>query len=158
MPLDARQQRKIMGHFATGVTVVGTALDDGTTWGMTANAVTSLSLDPPLVLVAVDKGSQTAKNLQASGRFAISILSAAQEAISRRFAGDGPRDFSGLATKTSVTGSPILSDAIAWIDCEVSEILPGGDHDIYLGRVVAGDMKGGDPLLFFCGKYARLAP
>jgi flavin reductase (DIM6/NTAB) family NADH-FMN oxidoreductase RutF len=157
MPLDARQQRKIMGHFATGVTVIGTALADGTTWGMTANAVTSLSLDPPLVLVAVDKGSQTATHLQASRRFAVSILSAAQEAVSRRFAGDGPRDFSGLPTKTAVTGSPILAESIAWVDCEVSEVLPGGDHDIYLGRIVAGDMKGGEPLLFFCGKYGRLA-
>jgi flavin reductase (DIM6/NTAB) family NADH-FMN oxidoreductase RutF len=157
MPFDSKLQRRIMGRFATGVTVVGTVYQ-GQCSGMTANAVTSLSLDPPLVLVAIDKKAQTHTHVSASGCFALSILSADQEDISQRFAASGPKDFSGLPIMTDVTGAPILHGALAYVDCRLREILPGGDHDIFIGEIVSGDVLDGDqPLLFFGGKYARLA-
>ena len=108
MTFDSQEQRRIMGLFATGVTVVSTQHEEET-WGMTANAVTSLSLDPPLVLVAVQRESQTHAKLKQAGCFAVNILSAEQEEISNRFAFKGPKDFSDLDFTTDVTGSPILN-------------------------------------------------
>ena len=157
MAFDSDAQRKIMGQFATGVTVVGTTTEDGGTHGMTANAVTSVSLDPPLVLVCVVKDNQTNGHLQKSRCFSMNILSADQEEISNRFAFKGPRDFSDLDTTTAETGAPILAGTLGWVDCRVSEILPGGDHDIFLGEIVAGECGEGDPLLYFSGGYARKA-
>jgi flavin reductase len=156
VPFDPKEQRRIFGRFATGVTVLSTIAGDET-WGMTANAVTSLSLNPPLVLVAVVRNSATDGYLRTSRVFALNILSDAQRDLSTRFAGPGPRDFSALNVKTAETGCPILVDAIGWVDCRVVEILAGGDHDIYLGEIVAGDDCEGKPLLFFGGKYCRLA-
>jgi flavin reductase (DIM6/NTAB) family NADH-FMN oxidoreductase RutF len=124
---------------------------------MTANAVTSLSLDPPLVLVAVDRRAQTHQCLKENKCFAVNVLTADQEAISRRFAKSGPKDFSDLSVTTAVTGCPILTDALAWVDCRLVEILAGGDHDIFLGEILAGDARDGQPLLFYAGQYRRLA-
>ena len=156
MAFDAMEQRRIMGHFATGVTVI-TPPRDGELHGMTANAVTSLSLDPPLVLVAVDLRSQMLEFLQHGNCFAMNILEADQEAISGRFAAPGPKDFSDLEIKTAVTGAPILAAALAFVDCRLSEVLRGGDHDIFIGEIVAGAAREGQPLLYYKGKYAQLA-
>ncbi len=87
----------------------------------------------------------------------LNILSVEQEDISNRFAWSGPKDFSGLAIKTAVTGAPVLVDALAWVDCKVVEILRGGDHDIFIGEIQAGDLHDGEPLLYFEGRYTRLA-
>lgn len=156
MAFDGKEQRRIMGCFATGVTIVTTDSDPPT--GLTANSVTSLSLDPPLVLFAVDKKASSLEAFKETQRFAISILTAEQQDISNRFATPGPKDFSDLSIKTAETGSPILADSLAWVDCKVVDILPGGDHDIFVGEVVAGDAKEGDPLLYYAGKYRDLAP
>jgi flavin reductase (DIM6/NTAB) family NADH-FMN oxidoreductase RutF len=156
MGIDSQLQRRIMGKFATGITVASTCVGEAG-WGMTANAVTSLSLDPPLVLLCVVKDSQSHRNFKAGGCFALSILSEENRAISDRFAFHGPKDFSGLETRTEATGAPILSNAIGWVDCRVSEIYPGGDHDIFIGEILAGGMTDGAPLLYFNGGYARLA-
>jgi flavin reductase (DIM6/NTAB) family NADH-FMN oxidoreductase RutF len=156
MAFDAMEQRRIMGHFATGVTVV-TTHHNGELHGMTANAVTSLSLDPPLVLVAVDLRSQMLEHLKQGKCFAMNVLRGDQEALSSRFAAPGPKDFSELKIKTAETGAPILVDALAFVDCRLSEILRGGDHDIFIGEIVAGDIHEGQPLLFYNGKYAQLA-
>jgi flavin reductase (DIM6/NTAB) family NADH-FMN oxidoreductase RutF len=144
-----------MGKFATGVTVASTAFGE-TTWGMTANAVTSLSLSPPLVLLAVVRESQSQQMFQQAGCFALNILSAAQEALSQRFAAPGPKDFAGLEYTTAITGAPILLDTLGWVDCKLVDTLPGGDHEILVGEIVAGDCRDGEPLLFFSGRYARL--
>jgi flavin reductase (DIM6/NTAB) family NADH-FMN oxidoreductase RutF len=156
MAFDSAMQRKIMGHWATGVTVVTTDGKAGS-HGLTANAVASLSLDPPLVLVAVDKRAATLDYLKKNGCFAVNILRLDQEEVSRRFATPGPKDFSDLNIITSVTGSPILADCLAFLDCRVAEILPGGDHEIFVGEIVAGEHQGGEPLLHFSGSYRRLA-
>ena len=155
MAFDQMEQRRIMGHFATGVTVV-------TTWygnnpqGMTANAVASLSLDPPLVLVSVDVKAQMNACLKASGCFAVNILTEAQEALSVRFARHGPKDFSGIEYRTEATGSPVLEQALAFVDCRVTDIVPGGDHEIFIGKIVAGGSGRGRPLIFYGGQYGNL--
>lgn len=155
MTFDSAAQRRIMGRFATGVTVITTRVGDELA-GMTANAVASLSLDPPLVLVAVDKRSQTHEVLHKSRAFAMNILDESQEELSTRFAMPGPKNFSDIELRAGETGSPIFADALAWTDCRVVDILPGGDHDIFIGEIVAGDAREGRPLLYYCGKYGRL--
>lgn len=156
MAIDSAAQRRIMGRFATGVTVVTTRYQ-GELVGLTANAVASLSLEPPLVLVAIDRASQTHPKLVASGCYAVNILSADQQELSQRFAQRGPKDFSDLELTTAVTGAPILAGVLGWVDCRVTQILPGGDHDIFVGQIEAGGCRDGRPLLFFAGRYGRLA-
>jgi flavin reductase (DIM6/NTAB) family NADH-FMN oxidoreductase RutF len=156
MAFDPAKQRKIMGQFATGVTVVTTGGEAGA-HGLTANAVASLSLDPPLVLVAVEKKAHSLDFLKANRCFAINILRLEQEEISRRFATPGPKNFTGLALLGAVTEAPILADCLAYADCRVVEILPGGDHEIFVGEIVAGDIHEGLPLLYYAGKYRKIA-
>jgi flavin reductase (DIM6/NTAB) family NADH-FMN oxidoreductase RutF len=155
MAFDSKEQRRIMGMFATGVTVASTRLESET-WGMTANAVTSLSLNPPLVLLAIQNDSQSYSKFQSAGCFALNILAREQKVISDRFAYVGPKDFSNLNYKTAVTGSPILLDALAWVDCQLREVLAGGDHGIFIGEIVAGEARQGEPLLYYQGRYATL--
>jgi flavin reductase (DIM6/NTAB) family NADH-FMN oxidoreductase RutF len=156
MAFDSLLQRRIMGRFATGVTVITTRDAAGNYAGMTANAVASLSLDPPLVLVAVDRRAQTHLHLTHSRCFAMNVLRADQEHLSRRFAQPGPKDFSDIPVTTAVTGAPVMTEALAWVDCRVTDILAGGDHDIFLGEIHAGDAREGQPLLYYTGKYRRL--
>ena len=156
MPFDSQQQRRILGRFATGISVATTRVGDEL-FGMTANAVTSLSLDPPLVLLCVDKYAQFLTAIKQSKVFALSILGEEHEHHSRRFAQKGPKEFTDWNSVTSTTGSPILSEALAWVDCNVVDILPGGDHEIFVGEIVAGDCRDGRPLLYFGGQYAKLS-
>ena len=156
MTFDSKKQRKIMGQFATGVTVVTTGGEAGL-HGLTANAIASLSLNPPLVLVAIDKGAHSLDYLKKNRCFAVNMLRVDQEEISRRFATPGPKDFAGIKIATATTAAPILSDCLAFVDCRVVDILPGGDHDIFVGEIVAGEYHGGEPLLYFAGSYRRLA-
>jgi flavin reductase (DIM6/NTAB) family NADH-FMN oxidoreductase RutF len=153
---DPQVQRRIMGRFATGVTVV-TTRHGGEVYGMTANAVTSLSLEPPLVLVAVDKRAQMHGALHKGQCYVLNILDEGQEHLSRRFARTGPKELGDLALTTAVTGAPVLADALGWLDCRLVEVLPGGDHDIFIGEIVAGDAREGQPLLYFGGKYRKIA-
>ncbi|MBC8353781.1 MAG: flavin reductase family protein [Planctomycetes bacterium] len=156
MPLDSKEQRRILGKFVTGVTVASTKVGDET-WGMTANAVTSLSLDPPLVILCIQKEGQSRIKFEEGGCFALNILSADQQEISDRFAFKGPKDFSDLDATTAKTGAPILNGTLGWVDCKLKEILPGGDHDIFIGEIVAGAApEEGEPLLYYSGKYAKL--
>jgi flavin reductase len=156
MTFDSKKQRKIMGQFATGVTVVTTGGEAGR-HGLTANAIASLSLNPPLVIVAIEKGAHSLDYLKKNRCFAVNVLRLDQEEISRRFAIPGPKDFAGIALATAATAAPILSDCLAFVDCRVVEILPGGDHEIFVGEIVAGEHHGGEPLLYFAGGYRRLA-
>ena len=155
MTFDSKKQKDIMGRFATGVTVASTRIGEET-WGMTANAVTSLSLDPPLVLLCVAKGGQSHERFSAGGCFALNILSESQRALSDRFAFQGPKDFSGLEFGAAETGAPILSGVVGWVDCKLVDTLAGGDHDIFVGQIVAGDVAEGNPLIYYRGGYAGL--
>ena len=153
---DSQEQRRIMGRFATGVTVVTTRRGDQL-FGMTASAVASLSLHPPLVLVAVDRRASMHQALREGQCFALNILTEDQEALSRRFARSGPKEFGDLSVTTAVTGAPILADALGWVDCRLTHVVPGGDHDIFIGEIVAGDAQDGQPLLYYAGKYRHIA-
>ncbi|MDE0184506.1 MAG: flavin reductase family protein [Candidatus Poribacteria bacterium] len=156
MAFDPKLQRQIMGCFATGVTVVTTRYGDHIT-GMTANAIMSLSLKPPRIVVSVDKLSHMHESLLQGKCFAINVLRADQESTSRQFAMPGPKDFSGLPLTVAETGAPVLVEALAFVDCRLVEILSGGDHDMFLGEPVVGEARDGEPLIFYGGGYTQLA-
>jgi flavin reductase (DIM6/NTAB) family NADH-FMN oxidoreductase RutF len=153
---DSKLQRHIMGRFATGVTVVTTGIDPHYS-GLTANAVASLSLSPPLVLVAVERTAHSHEYLLKYRVYAMNILAADQADLSKRFATPGPKIFTDLEFTTAATGAPILAGTLGYVDCKVVEVLPGGDHDIFVGEIVAGEARDGEPLLYFQGGYLRLA-
>ncbi|HVM39978.1 MAG TPA: flavin reductase family protein [Acidimicrobiia bacterium] len=159
--IDQATYRQVCGHFATGVTVI-TAMAPGDgrgqPVGMAVNSFTSVSIDPPLVLFCAGKSSTTWPSIQAAGAFAVNVLAEDQEAVSRAFASkDGDR-FSGIGYRQGTSGSPILNDVLAYIDCTIDAVHDAGDHELVVGRVV--DMAVGrevGPLLFFRGGYADIA-
>jgi flavin reductase (DIM6/NTAB) family NADH-FMN oxidoreductase RutF len=145
-----------MGHFATGVTVITTKDAFGTPYGLTANAFMSLSLNPPLVLISVDKAAQCYTCFDASKVFVVNFLSDEQEEVSRRFATKGVDKFAGLEWSTGKNGAAIIKGVIGYVECSVKETHDGGDHTIIVGEITAADAFGDRPLLFFRGKYQRL--
>ncbi len=157
--MDAAEFRRILGHWASGVAVVTTRAPDGRAWGLTANAFASASLEPPLVLVAVDRAAHTHGPLRASGHFAVSVLASDEERLARRFAaGDVAEKFEGVAWRAEHTGAPVLEGALAWVDCRLWAEYPAGDHTIFVGEVLAGDAAERAPLLYYRGGYGRFEP
>ncbi len=161
-PVDPMLFRSIIGHFATGVTVITTRAGDEFQ-GMTANAVASLSLDPVMMLACVDKGTHSHRVLEQGGVFAVNILGAHQEDVSRLFARRAEpelRTLRGQPFRIGVTGVPVLEDCLAYIECRVADVLTGGDHSIFLGQVVGVRVvnEALSPLLFYRGQYRALAP
>jgi flavin reductase (DIM6/NTAB) family NADH-FMN oxidoreductase RutF len=150
--------RRVCGHFATGVTIVTTREQDGRPTGLTASAFTSVSLDPPLVLVCVSHKSQSFPALRDGGKFAVNILRESGEAVSRRFATTRLDKFDGVPYTVSALGLPLLDDALAHVECVTVGAHPAGDHTIFVGRVERARADSGDPLLYFRGQYQRLAP
>jgi len=161
VPVDPLEFRTIIGHFATGVTVITTA-DGDELQGMTANAVTSLSLEPTMILVCVEKATYTHGVLERGGVFAVNILGEHQEEVSRLFAKRSPPEtgtLRGLAFSRGHTGAPLLDDCLAYIECRVADVLEGGDHSIFLGEVVAAQATSDvAPLIFYRGRYRALPP
>jgi 3-hydroxy-9,10-secoandrosta-1,3,5(10)-triene-9,17-dione monooxygenase reductase component len=152
--LDPQSLRRLMAHWATGVAVV-TSRDESGPRGATTNALTSLSLDPLLVLVALDRTSNTLEAVRNSSRFCINVLAADQEEIARRFAtkASGEEKLAGCAHEL-VDGVPVLGGCVAWLACELDGELEGGDHAILLGRPLeAGADPERRPLLFYGGRY-----
>jgi len=149
--------RRVLSHFTTGVTIVTTCDGDGRATGLTASAFCSVSLDPPLVLVCVDHKSQSYPALRERGCFAINILHAEQEAISRRFASTRLDKFDGVPHTLSELGLPLVDGAIARLECTTVSMHVEGDHTIFVGRVERADAPSGEPLLYFKGKYERLS-
>ena len=158
MAPDEASFRTVLGHFATGVTII-TAMDADTPIGVSANAFTSVSLDPPLVLFCASKDSSTWPKIEAHGQFAVNILSEQQEDVCRVFATRGTDRFSRIGWRPSTNGSPLLHDALAFADCTIEAIYPGGDHVIVLGRVhELGVLSDDGPLLFYRGGYGKFTP
>jgi flavin reductase (DIM6/NTAB) family NADH-FMN oxidoreductase RutF len=155
--VDAIEFRHVMGHFPTGVSVI-TTVHDGVQHGMTANSVTSVSLEPVMLLVCLMREARTALAIQNAGHFAVNILGEHQEEISRRFARAGQDHFEGLDVKEGPDGIPMLPGCLAYVTCRVHEVVPAGDHDIVLGSVehCEADVNGGNPLVFFQGGYRTL--
>jgi flavin reductase (DIM6/NTAB) family NADH-FMN oxidoreductase RutF len=158
--IDGDQLRRAMGHFATGVAVAATRLPDGTPVGLTCNSLTSVSLDPPLVLFCVDRKASSLAAFLDTGVFALSLLGAQAEEVSWRFAlGDPEARFDGLSTHAEVTGAPVLEGALAWLDCTVWRTVEAGDHVVIFGGVeAAGHDLDADPLVYFRGAYRTLGP
>jgi len=148
--------RKLAGHWLTGVSVVTTLDPDGKPVGMTMSAVTSLSMNPPQFLICVDNRAKTLAAIIATGHFCINYLRQDQENLSTAFAKRGEDRFAALAHRVEHTGSPVLEGAIAFIECTVNAVHPGGDHTIIVGDAVHGDAPGGEPLAYFRGSYRRL--
>jgi flavin reductase (DIM6/NTAB) family NADH-FMN oxidoreductase RutF len=154
--MDPKELRRVMGHFATGVTVVTTKDGAGTPFGLTANAFASLSLNPPLMLVCVDKKAQCYSCFAESKIFAVNVLAEGQEELSRRFATKGDEKFNGVSWRASESGLALLDGAISHIECKIVESHDGGDHTIYVGEVLRAATSGDRPLIFFQGMYHRL--
>jgi flavin reductase (DIM6/NTAB) family NADH-FMN oxidoreductase RutF len=158
--LNDRTLRKLRGLFASGVTVVTTA-HAGRLRGMTVSACSSVSLDPPLIVICLAPEAATCEMVVDSGVFAVNILSDDQEFLSERFAARAPivnEQFEGVPYDEAVTGAPILPDSLAWYDCRVEAVHDGGDNVIIIGRVVAiglGD-EARQPLLYYANRYAHL--
>ena len=153
--VDASVLRRLMGEFPTGVAVITTEAD-GKLYGMSVNSLTSVSLEPPLVLVCLAQASRTAAAVNARRSFALNLLSSSQGAISNHFAQPGADRFDGLSVEFD-TGIPILPGALAYITCSVDVIYPAGDHVIVVGIVSrAKVMQSKSPLVFFRGRYHDL--
>jgi flavin reductase (DIM6/NTAB) family NADH-FMN oxidoreductase RutF len=139
--------------------VVSARSPAGRPYGLTANAVSSLSLDPPLVLVCVERSSDTHSCIIEAGAFALSMLCQDQERLARRFASyEVANKFEGVAYRAELTGSPVLEDALAWLDCRLWRTYEGGDHTIFVGEIVAGDAREGAPLAYYRSGFVRLTP
>lgn len=157
-PMDARRRfRDTIGHFATGVAVVTASGPDGPV-GMTTNAVASLSLDPLLLLVCFDNASRTLPVVREAGRFAINVLRAGQDDLARVFASKrvGREKFAAV-THTVAHDVPVLDGALAWVACDLRELVAGGDHTIGIGAVTHMEHGEGEPLVWWAGSYHRLA-
>ena len=161
---DAETYRAVLRRFATGVAVVTTWNADRP-WGTTVNSFSSVSLRPPLVLVAFDHGRRIAPALRATGRYAVNILGEGQQSLSDCFAG-GPSpsaaadrgELCGEAWLTGPTGLPLLQASIASLECTIVDVHPAGDHDLYIARVDAATALGEQPmpLLYYSGRYLRI--
>ena len=150
------QFRSALAAYATGVTVV-TAIGSNGPSGATANAVTSLSLDPPMMLACLDRGSRTLTSVRAAGLFGVNALAAGQEDLALRFAGKDPQpakwEGGGWEERH---GSPRLNDCLMWVACELRDLIDGGDHLILTGSVLEADSRDAQPLLFHRGAYRDL--
>ena len=159
--IDTRLFRDVCGNFATGVSVVTMVGDEGPR-GLTANAISALSLDPTLFLVCVDLGATSYPVIDQAGKFAINLLADDQEDVSNFFAGTTPPDnpMGDNEYRMSDLGSPLIEGALAWLDCRTHSILDGGDHKIFVGEVASCEIvrPDADPLLFFRGRYRRILP
>lgn len=150
-----REFRNALGAFATGVTVVTAVAADGVPCGMTANSFTALSLQPPLVLWSIARGSPSAPTFLAAEHFAISILAADQIDVSRRFSRPNADKFATVATLRGIGGVPLIGGAVAHFECRMEQHYEGGDHIIIIGRVLRLTSNPAPSLMFCSGRYQR---
>jgi len=156
-PIDSARFRQVLGHFATGVTVITADHADGPV-GLAVGSFFSVSLDPPLIGFCPSKTSVSWPKIRESGLFCVNVLSEDQEDTCRRFAGKDPDKFRGIGWKPSALGAPVLTDVLAWIECEIESIHDAGDHEIVVGAVRELEVEREiGPLVFFRGGYANLA-
>lgn len=154
---DARTLRDALGCFATGITIVTTMAPDGTPVGLTANSFTSVSLDPPLLLVCIANSAGSAPVLREAAHFGVNVLQIGQQPASNRFAGRGEDRFAATPWTPGETGVPLLDGALGSFECRRHAVHDGGDHFILVGEVVRAQFEPRrDPLLYFRGKYRRL--
>jgi flavin reductase (DIM6/NTAB) family NADH-FMN oxidoreductase RutF len=157
--LDIAELRQTLGSFVTGVTVVATLDSEGAPKGFTGNSFTSVSLDPPLLLVCVDKGAGCYPAFTSTAKFGVNILCGDQQHVSSRFASKSADNFSEIAWVSGITGSPILPDSTAWLDCQLHDRLEAGDHLILIGKVLSfGHSPEKQPLGYHRDSYIAFGP
>jgi len=149
--------RRACGRFATGVTIASVVDRDGTPHGLTVSSFTSVSLAPPLILIALAHSASVVDAFRGARFFAVNVLSAGQQALSERFARKGEDRFDGLAWHSGETGAPLLPGTLAEIECVLRHRFTAGDHDLLVGEVVRAVAHDGAPLLYFAGRYRTLA-
>ncbi len=152
--------RHAAGRFASGVTVVTTKASEGA-YGVTVSSFASLSLNPLLVTVSINRSSQLLRHIRAVEAFAVSVLASDQQQVASYFATTGrqpePAGFSTVATTEQQTGAPIIDGCLSWFDCTLEDVLPGGDHEILVGRVAAAGGRTGEPLVYWAGEFRALS-
>lgn len=155
MAIAPEEYRQALRKFASGITVV-TVSSNERFHGMTASSFAAVSLQPPLILVCLEKGSTTRGFVLESRTFAVNFLSDFQEELARSFSQPGEKPFGELKYRLGRTGAPLLEGAIAWIECGVNQVLEAGDHDVFIGEVLAADQREGAPLVYFDRAYRSL--
>ena len=154
--IDSTEFRRVLGHFASGVTVV-TVCHEDVYYGITVSSFASLSLVPPLVLICIDQQVASHAALEGAGTFAVNILAEDGERLSRHFATREPDKFRGIAFHTGMTGAPLLDDALATLECRIVKQVTGGDHTIFIGEVLTGATRKGKPLIYYRSGYHQIA-
>src|SRR4029077_10522409 len=155
MAMDEAAFKFAMSHFASGVTVVTTE-HEGKTFGMTVASFASLSLHPPLVLICIEKNVKTHDAIVSAGKFGVSILRSDQQEVSSRFASRAEDKFSGVEVRRGALGMPLIAGALTTLECSVENRLPGGDHSIFIGKVVDAQTTEGVPLIYFRSGYREM--
>jgi flavin reductase (DIM6/NTAB) family NADH-FMN oxidoreductase RutF len=151
--VTSEEFRRACGRFATGVTIASVLDAKGAPHGLTVSSFTSVSLDPPLILICLGHAVSAIHHFRTATHFGINVLAEDQRALSERFARQGQDRFDGVAWQPGVTGVPLLPDVLAAIECAVHRIVPMGDHDILVGEMVHARVINGEPLLHFNGGY-----
>ena len=155
---DTRGFRDALGNFATGVTIITAKSEDGTLAGVTANSFNSVSLDPPLVLWSLDRGSPSLQILENASHFCVHVLADGQNDLCMKFAKSGDDKFNGVDFTEGLGGAPLFAGCLAHFECRNVVHHEGGDHVIIVGEVERFETADGDPLIFFRGKLGDLAP
>jgi flavin reductase (DIM6/NTAB) family NADH-FMN oxidoreductase RutF len=153
--IEAAVLRSLMGHFPTGVTIVASH-HDGVDQGMTANSLTSISLEPPLIAISMRHGSRTAGAIASSRGFAITLLAHDQDELAKQFARSEGGHFEGVAVERTQRGHPYLPEGIGFLECTIWQDFDAGDHRVIIGQVTEATLVGGWPLLFFKSKIGSL--
>lgn len=154
--LDGKEFRRACGAFATGVCVAAVVGRDGKPHGLTVNSFTSVSLEPPLVLVCVGHKAASHGPFANAETFAVNVLGAEQQELSARFASSHPNRFEGIEWEHGELGAPVLGGALAVLECEMREKIEAGDHTVFVGLVRRAVVREGAPLIYFSGKYREL--
>jgi len=156
MAVSSEEFRAALSRFASGVTVVTSVDGEGRRHGITVSAFCSVSLEPPLVLVCIEKLAGSHASLAESGRFSVNLLASGQQWISERFASLESDKFRDVPTAPGLTGLPLIVGSLASLECEVRQEVDAGDHSVFIGEVMSARGNGGDPLLYFLGDYRSL--
>jgi flavin reductase (DIM6/NTAB) family NADH-FMN oxidoreductase RutF len=156
MGVDPLRLRRVLGRYPTGVTVVATRHVPSGVCGLTVNAFTSVSLEPPMVLVCLDRSSNTHACVEACGELSVNVLASDQAAIAVRFAQKRDDKFDGVPYRTGEGGLPLIEGASAWVEARVEAAFDGGDHTIFLAHVLHAESAEAEPLVFHDGSFAEV--
>jgi flavin reductase (DIM6/NTAB) family NADH-FMN oxidoreductase RutF len=156
VPVTSEEFRRACGRFATGVTIASVVDSKGSPHGLTVSSFTSVSLEPPLVLICLGHAVSVIEHFRVAKFFGINMLAEGQRELSDRFARKGQDRFDGLEWQPGETGVPLLPGALAAIECAVHQRVPSGDHDIFVGEMLRARVAEGNPLIHFAGRYRGL--